>query len=108
MIRTHCRLPITVRVDDIATSYGTEIVQGQTNLIASIRDTIFSTQPGCFAWGGFPSARVVDTKLRLWVFGNRCIPSTAAFPFVESAHPKPIQLASSPHLAEQFSGVFAR
>jgi choline dehydrogenase-like flavoprotein len=55
-----------------------------------------------------PMATVVDTNLRLWAFGNCYISNTAVFLSVWSARPKLIHLASTSHVAEHVSGVFAR
>jgi hypothetical protein len=53
-------------------------------------------------------ASVVDANLRLWAFGNCCVSNTAVFLSVGSARPKLKHLASTSHVAEHVSGVFAR
>jgi hypothetical protein len=53
-------------------------------------------------------ATVVDANLSLWAFGNCYISNTAVFLPAGSARPKLIYLASTSHVAEHVSSVFAR
>jgi hypothetical protein len=50
----------------------------------------------------------VDANLRLCAFGDCYISNTAVFLSVGSARPKLIHLASTSHVAEHVSSVFAR